>query len=221
MSTHLWKTPEIRLKQGLFHAWNAGRAVARGRAVEAARMLGRAVDFALTPADFCSFCLIRELEERAGRRSFLHLYGGPPGWQRRTPARLLLDPCYDVAMPDIANTLRAMAEHGWTIGLHQSSAGWRDANVMRNERDRVAQSVGVPVHACRQHWLRFSWAETWKAQEQAGLTLNLHSGSVTARAFVSGRRYAIILGALKRRLQCASNDDPCCSWTRISMIMHR
>lgn len=165
----LWKTPEIRIKQSAFMTFSAVRLGLRGNVGRAADTFKRAALFASRAANFNTLAEVAEREASAGLKSIIHVYGGPPGRARRTPARILIDPAYDVSAPEIATTLRRLADAGWTIGLHQSSAAWRDATIMRTERECVEEAIQRPVTFCRQHWLKFSWAETWAAQEAAGL----------------------------------------------------
>jgi hypothetical protein len=82
---------------------------------------------------------------------------------------VLLDPAYDILAPAMCTELRTLADGGWQIGLHQSTRAWADASAMRGERERLEAASGAPVSACRQHWLLFSWADTWRAQDAAGL----------------------------------------------------
>jgi len=63
-----------------------------------------------------------------------------------------------------------MQAEGFGIGLHPSFDAWRSAALARAQRKRLESAVGALVTSCRQHWLRFSWGETWAAQAQAGLT---------------------------------------------------
>lgn len=162
-------TPEIRLKQTVFQLVNALRSSVRGRWSVAARRVGDAGRFAFSRGDFRTLARVRDMERAAGVRSILHLYGGPPGFRRGSPRRVLMDPGYDVGSDYVRAELRAFVEGGWTVGLHQSFDAWDDAVRMSVERGRVEAAAGAPVPHCRQHWLHFSWAKTWRAQEQAGL----------------------------------------------------
>src|SRR5262249_51012088 len=158
-----------------FHVFNAGRCLLDGRFSNAAGKLAHALRFAFGTADYRQFEYVARTEQARGLRGHFSFYGGEGGW-RRSPARILLDPRYDIAQPDIAAIARALADGGFTIGLHQSFHAWNDAALMQMQRARIEQSIGKPVRSCRQHWLRFSWRETWKAQQQAGMLLDTTLG---------------------------------------------
>ena len=164
----LKKTPEIRIKQSAFHAYNAGRALIRGNLVQVGQRAKSAMIFLLQPASFDTFSAIRRMEADAGLRSVLHFYGDPAGYRRASISRILIDPAYDVL--GLKKEFAAFKDGGWTIGLHQSTCAWCDASVMRAERLRVEETLGDSVEHCRQHWLRFSWNSTWRAQQEAGLS---------------------------------------------------
>lgn len=162
------KTPAIRSKQAAFLAFNGAHALARGRLRHASGNAVRAVRFLLQPDDYWCFDRIAALEERYGVRSTFNFYAGRSARWRR-PHRLLLDPAYDVRGPRLRQVARRLRAGGWGIGLHQAFDSWRHPGAMREERSRLEDAVGAEVRTCRQHWLRFSWRETWAAQEAAGL----------------------------------------------------
>lgn len=166
------KTPEIRLKQGAFHAWNAARSAIGGKPDDAFRGAADGIRFAVRGGPIETLAEVRALERERGLRSVLHFYAGPPGLQRVHPVRMLLDPAYDIANPYLVREMRVFAEEGWTIGLHPSVGTWADPARLASERSRLARAAGIEPLLCRQHWLRFSWAKTWAAQEQAGLRLD-------------------------------------------------
>lgn len=180
------KTPEIRLKQSTFHLWNAVRALLARDPSRAVSMARNSARFALRSDTFWTFSKIRSMEDMAGLRSILHFYGGPAGLKRGRPERLLLDPAYDILHPDLRDELHAFQDGGWTIGLHQSTAAWKAPDKMAEERDRVEKAAGNAVTRCRQHWLFFSWAETWRAQERAGLLLDSTLGFNDRPGFRNG-----------------------------------
>lgn len=173
----LEKTLEIRLKQSTFHLINAVRSRSFGKFQEALR-------FALKPASFDTLEQIKAMEENAGLRSVFHIYGGPPGFRRAWPKRMLLDPGYDAA--SIAGRLRKLSAGGWRIGLHQSYDAWRDSSLMEREKSRIEEVLGQEITHCRQHWLRFSHQETWSAQAQAGLGLDSTLGFNDRAGFRNG-----------------------------------
>ncbi len=176
------KTMAIRLKQTAFHAFNASRSLFQGQLTASLNKFGTAGRFLFARGDYWHFDRIIELEEKYGVRSHFNIYGGLGGW-RRSMKQLLLDPSYDVYNLELTQQLRKMHAGGWTIGLHQSFNAWSDAEAMREERIRLEQALDAPVTSCRQHWLRFSWEGTWKAQQEAGFLLDSTLGFNDRPAF--------------------------------------
>jgi hypothetical protein len=170
------KTPEIRFKQTAFHLYNAARAASTGQWPLALEKLTQATRFLGTTPDYWNFPKIREAEVDRGIRSTFNFYGGPAGWRRPSFRRMLLDPGYDVGAPGVRWELARLLEGGWSIGVHPSFESWDNATLMRSERAAVEAASGTPVTECRQHWLRFSWGRTWKAQIAAGFTLDTTLG---------------------------------------------
>jgi hypothetical protein len=178
------KTLAIRFKQSAFHGYNALRLAGRGELRHALGKLGAAVRFLLSDADYWHFDAIEAAELRAQVRSSFFVYGGDP--RRRSLVQALFDPGYHVREDRLAAKLRALAAAGWRVGLHQSYTAWRDEAAMAREKARVEDALGTRVTACRQHWLRFSWRETWKAQQAAGLEADATLGFNDRPGFRNG-----------------------------------
>lgn len=162
------KTLSIRCKQSLFLAFNAGRLAGRGQWTQAMARAGQAMGFLFGRDDWSrvvtSLC---ELEIARGLRSRFHYYaGGRPS----SLTRWLFDPGYSLSDAAVSQAIRAMPAQGFSVGLHPSHGAWRSAATIQAQRERLEAAAGGPVTACRQHWLRFSWRDTWTAQTQAGLT---------------------------------------------------
>lgn len=179
------KTMAIRLKQTAFHFFNAVRCLLRGRLGMAISKLTRAGRILFSIDDYWCFDHVTMLEEKHDMRSHFYIYGGLGGW-RRSPKQLLLDPAYKVDNPRLKQQLRKMHANGWIIGLHQSFNAWADSESMIEERHRVEGALDAPVTTCRQHWLRFSWERTWKAQQEAGFVLDSTFGFNDRPAFRNG-----------------------------------
>jgi hypothetical protein len=178
------KTAAIRFKQSAFRGYQAARLAGRGRFARALDRLGGAARFLLTSPDYWHFDEIERAEETARVRSCFFVYGGDP--RRRSLKQALLDPGYDVREPRLAERLRALAARGWPVGLHQSFDAWRDGAAMAREKARVEEAISSPVTLCRQHWLRFGWSETWKAQADAGLETDATLGFNDRSGFRNG-----------------------------------
>jgi len=184
-------TPEIRLKQTAFQLANGTRAALNGRLDTVRVRLRDAARFAFANGDLRTLARVRDLEQSAGLRSILHFYGGKAGLRRASPRRLLIDPAYDIASPELREQLVAFRDGGWTIGLHQSFDAWQDGAAMLAERRKVAEAAGANVTHCRQHWLHFSWKSTWAAQQAAGLTFDSTLGFNDRPGFRAGHALRI------------------------------
>jgi len=179
------KPMSLRIKQAAFHAFNSARKLRRGEGRGAARKAGHALKFFFRPGDLWNFETITALEEKHGIRSHFNFYGGSTTLLRPL-RRTLVDPAYDVTEARLRSELGRLRDGGWTIGLHQSFDAWRDPDMMRAERLRVESAAGIPVTSCRQHWLRFSFAETWRAQAASGFVTDTTLGFNDRPAFRNG-----------------------------------
>ena len=160
------KTLPIRLKQSAFNLFNASRALASGRLGVAVARLNQAAQFLFGQADWWTLERILAEENQAGLRSQFNVFAGglPPtikGW--------LLDPAYRLSDPRLSPFFQKALDQGWTVGLHPGFDAWEKASVISAQRQTLERCLGRSVLACRQHWLRFSWQNTWAAQEAAGL----------------------------------------------------
>lgn len=190
------KTFAIRCKQSVFHLFNAVRAAASGRPRNAVSKIRQGIHFLHSSVDYWSFPGIRAQEMACELRSHFNFYAGlhRRGWER------LIDPSYDIAEPRIQAAIKELIAGGWTIGLHQAFNSWKDSEPMIQERHRLNDISGTTIHSCRQHWLRFGWANTWQAQERAGFSLDTSLGFNDRCGFRNGTAQDIQpLGCVKLR----------------------
>lgn|SRR5262245_11983151 len=181
---------ELRLKQSIFHVANAGRLATRGKLAASANRLMAAARFAAGRSDLWMFDdLISDLERR-GQHATFHFYAGPSGWRRRG-ASALLDPGYDIEEPRIAALVRRLIARGFAVGLHASVGTWRSSEKLEIERRRLESVTGRLVTRVRQHWLRFSWQDTWIAQSRASLAQDSTLGFNDRPGFRNGAALAI------------------------------
>jgi hypothetical protein len=182
----VYKTPEIRLKQTAFNIFNAGRALIRAQWSPAGEKLVSAARFAFSTPRYDVLAQVRALEDRHGLRSTFHFYGGPPGLRRGSPLRILMDPGYDIQSEPMRRELFALLHGGWSVGVHPSFDSWCNPSVIQRQKEAIERASGAAVLRCRQHWLRFSWSKTWKAQQEAGLLLDSTLGFNDRPAFRNG-----------------------------------
>lgn len=162
------KTVEIRIKQSAFHGFNALRELRRGKIMQAAVSIGAAAAFFVRTENYRQFDKLHDSRRRLpGVYRIINVYGGESG-RRRSMKQWLFDPAYDVRTSNNVRDLRSLAEAGFAIGLHPSFDTWADIDGLLAQKQKVEAAVDRSITTCRQHWLRFSWAETWQSQETAG-----------------------------------------------------
>ena len=61
---------------------------------------------------------------------------------------------------------------------------------MQDERKHLETALDASVTTCRQHWLRFSFADTWRCQEVAGLKQDMTLGFNDRPGFRNGSALA-------------------------------
>lgn len=179
------KTLPIRLKQSAFCAFNVLRSLRDGRWRQAGSKVGAGARFLLGRANYWHFDEITSLENELGVRSCFFVYGGGGGYLRK-PRKILFDPMYRADEPKLVNELRKLHKQGWIIGLHQSFDAFESSDTMRHEKVNLENALELPMSCCRQHWLRFSWRQTWQAQQAAGLRLDMTLGFNDRPGFRNG-----------------------------------
>jgi len=162
----LRKTLPIGLKQGAFNLFNATRALRHGQFATAGKRLRQANRFLLGREDWWVFERLIAQEQRAGINATYHFHADP---QPKTLKRWLFDPSYPIQAPAQRGLLQQLRQAGHHIGLHPGFDTWHSADQIAAARDQLQQAAGCTVIHVRQHWLRFSWHETWNAQASAGL----------------------------------------------------
>ncbi len=179
------KTLAIRCKQTAFYTFNALRCLMRGDGKQFFQKGRAAARFFFSEGEYDQLRVITDLEEKHNLRSHINVYGGAGGWGRSFSQRLF-DPGYSIEEVQLGVQLRSLLERGWTVGLHPSFHAWNNADVVGAELSRIQKTLDQSITSCRQHWLRFSWAMTWKAQEKAGLKLDATLGFNDRPGFRNG-----------------------------------
>lgn len=160
------KSVPIRLKQGAFNLLNAGRHLVHAEPEKALGKLALAMRFLFSREDWWTFDTLLGEERRAGIRAHFHFYADT---RKKSLKRWLFDPGYDIRDERIRALMGQVQKENGVIGLHPSFDAWQSPELIRRQRQHLANVSSSPVSACRQHWLQFGWQCTWAAQEQAGI----------------------------------------------------
>jgi hypothetical protein len=164
----LGKTFAIRFKQSAFRGFRALRLSLRAEFRRARSVAASAASFAFGSGTYDRIDDVAKADESVGRRGTFFIHARR-AW--RSPVDALLDPGYSLE-PAFGEKLRGLIARGHEVGVHPSYSSWNDAARLGEERKAVGSLVQSAVRACRQHWMRFSWAHTWAAQEAAGFSLD-------------------------------------------------
>lgn len=143
-------------------ALNRSRHLVMKRGLRRAGMTLRRLARALIApkAPDLDFRTILDLEARHGFRStFFVLHDRR--WRRRG-AR------YDVDAPALRRIAAMIRAAGGEIGLHGGYYRFNQSEAYRQSRMAVGSALGVEPVGIRNHFLRFSGADTWRAQQNAG-----------------------------------------------------
>lgn len=162
----LYKSLPIRLKQGAFNLFNAVRALRYGQLTTACKSLSQANRFLLSRDDWWVFDRLIMQEREAGIKAIYHFHSDP---RPKTPKRWLFDPSYSTYELSHCNLLKQLSQDGHAIGLHPGFDTWNSTEKIASARQHLEQATGSSVDCVRQHWLRFSWRDTWTSQASAGL----------------------------------------------------
>jgi hypothetical protein len=179
------KTFPIRIKQSLFHCFNSVRALGKGDIDTSFKKLVQSCRFVRASGDYRLFDDLMALEKRHNKKS-IFLFSGGRHSQRKSFREWFFDPLYDPHDSAIKNLVERICAQGWDIGLHPSFNSWESIDHLKKSRKSLEQCCGRPIGFCRQHWMRFSWEKTWKAQQEAGLIQDFTLAFNDASGFRNG-----------------------------------
>lgn len=158
------------------------------RACLAGRRLASAL-FAPKPPEL-DFQTILDIEARHGFRStFFVLHDRR--WRRRG-AR------YDIQAPALRRIAKMITAAGGEMGLHGGVYRFNQAAAYRESRDALRAALGVEPIGIRNHFLLFSGAETWAAQEAAGFQYDSSFGYSDRIGSRDGRIFPFFAGTSAR-----------------------
>ena len=185
----LTKHLSLRLKQTAFSGFNGVRGLLRGRPDRFVKGGGRALRFFLGGGDYDLLDEVLDSESAAGVTSVFHVFPG-------RPRKRLFDPKYEPGSPGVAARLRMIAARGCEIGLHPGFDDFEDQDSLARGAEKLAGILGRKPVRIRQHWLRFTFAGTWRAQEAAGFQVDSTLGFNDRPALRAGAalRYAPLVG---------------------------
>jgi hypothetical protein len=165
----LEKTFPIRIKQSMFYFFNALRSLSKNDCGASIKKFARSLRFLLSNYNYLMFDELIELEKRYNRKS-IFLFSGEWPAERKSCKEWFFDPLYDLHDPDLEKIIGQIYAQGCDVGLHPSFCSWQSTTLLEKSRKNLEEFCGRPISKCRQHWLRFSWQETWRAQQDAGLS---------------------------------------------------
>ena len=160
------KTMPIRFKQAAFNLFNALRLFSRGEMQEAAISSFKAIRMLFGQGDWNVFEELLKMESDIGLSAVYHFYADD---RRKTPKRWLFDPSYDISSDLLKSLLSKLQDAGHEVGLHPAFDSWRDSECIAKQKNILEESTDSIISSCRQHWLRFSWEDTWAAQSKCGI----------------------------------------------------
>lgn len=178
------KTFPIRFKQATFNLINSARYLGKLKLQIALNKLQQAKNFIFSNASYSNIEYMLKSEEKFGLRSHFNFYSNAPS--SFNPKTYLFDPSYNLANLKLARQLRLLIREGWQVGLHQSFDAWQNQQLMSIQKQRLERVTGTTVDSCRQHWLRFSWNNTWQTQESTGFKLDTTLGFNDRPGFRTG-----------------------------------
>ena len=161
------KTHPIRIKQSIFHFFNAFVLLLKFRIIESAVKFSKGLKFLFSNEDWWVFDKLLKVEKAAGISAVYHFYSDQ---RPKTFKRWLMDPSYEIKSEQLEVLLGELKDAGHVVGLHPTYDAWNDSELLEEQKKTLEEILGSQVTYCRQHWLRFSWKDTWLHQARSGLT---------------------------------------------------
>ena len=171
----IYRPAILRLKQAAFDSYNALRFVQRGDFARLPSHLRRSLLMCFGRVRNQSVADALALNAARDREAVFLIYAGRTAGRRGLVHRIF-DPGYRIDTEEFSRIAQRIHAGGHGIGLHPGFEAWRDTALLKSEVHALSHQLGTTPRAVRQHWLRFSFAETWKMQAEAGFRLDMTLG---------------------------------------------
>jgi peptidoglycan/xylan/chitin deacetylase (PgdA/CDA1 family) len=159
---YITKTPQLRIKQTAFNAFNILRSIHRPKLFWQRTV--QSIQFFFRSPSYWCFDYWTQLERSYGVVSTFYVFAKGP---QRGLKSWLLDPSYDVKNHErLRNKLKEISDAGFHIGLHGSFYSAESAEILAEEKQILEAAIGKNVTSTRQHWLRYNERITPKAHEK-------------------------------------------------------
>ncbi|MBC3765015.1 hypothetical protein [Neptunicella marina] len=178
------KTWAIRCKQSLFHAFNAARELKNLHLKASVERLKKSLRFLFSKGDYWQFDALCDLNSAQITR-VIHLYGGAVGFTRNLQ-QMLIDPAYDISERALMEELLKLRDAGFKLGMHPSFDAWNNLINLRNQKAKLEVILGQAIKYSRQHWLKFSFKNTWKNLADTGISTDSTLGFNDQSGFRNG-----------------------------------
>lgn len=126
---------------------------------------------------YYTFGYIMNLEKTYGfKSSFYFMTGGTSE----------VDNFYDMQDKKVKELIEKIEDAGFEVGYHGSYNSYDNADMLKNEKEKLDGIVDNKPYGCRQHYLRFQAPYTWRNQEKAGLLYDSTLSFAEAEGFRCG-----------------------------------
>jgi hypothetical protein len=195
MVTRTWTPTQIA--RSIRIAVSGSHGTARAEAV--LKALGRSVVFRTSRAPSSAPTLQRSVDLELARdvRSSYFFTVYPPGRASWYDSVYSVDDSFVFGdrRRRVGDVMTELAQAGFDVGLHGSSASATDASLLSAQRDVLEEAAGAEVRTIRQHWLHWDARRTPEAQATAGFTADSTLGFNRNVGFRAGTSFPFFLSA--------------------------
>jgi hypothetical protein len=193
MVTRTWTPGQVLRSMRI--AVTGSRGAARAEAV--LKALGRTVVFhtsrAPSSAETLQRCVDIEVAREVRGTYFFTVY--PPGRPSWYDSVYTADDSFVFGdrRRRVRDVMKELAQAGFDVGLHGSSASATDATLLSEQRAVIEDAVDNPVRTTRQHWLHWDVRQTPPAQAAAGFSADSTLGFNRNVGFRAGTSFPFFL----------------------------
>ena len=179
------KTWPIRIKGGAFACFNTLKNLKAANWTNVRNFAKKAFRFFFLNCRYDFLQEITDQLEKLNLQACFHVYALP---KKNRLFLWLMDPGYKLSEIDPSWYIHKNN----IVGVHTSFDSWNQSNQLKMQREHLEAHISEPVQECRQHWLRFSWEDTWSCQKEAGFSMDTTLGFNDRPSFRNGTAFKVV-----------------------------